>query len=267
MQRRLRPLLAASAVLAALYFLPFVTVESQDQEGRTWRVPFGTWVSGSDGNSVTFSGYRSAYALGRDSDNAMHAGEEIKCYGNTYYYRRDSDVSLTGYTVRSGLPASVTYSYQKGNACLGWSMDDEVAWEIGLLKDADLSVDPQYAADELKWLVIRDGIALNPGIYNDFSRLVKQGVPSILRTLVIEGNERRIVDIQLLEEASEQVVEGQKRESYYRAAVKDADGISEHYYSRYSETTEVNPRTVSVYEKDAVGTEHETVLFVYSVAG
>lgn len=265
--KRFKGLIGAVLVLAAVYFMPFVTVETKDERGSVWRVPFGTSFSGSTDSTVTFSGFRSAYALDRDSANALHAAEEIKCYGNTYYYRKDSDISLSGYSVKGGFPASVTYSYQKGNACLGWTNDDEVAWEIGELKDADLSIDPEYAVSELEWLVIKDGVAMNPGIYNDFSRLVKQGVPSILRTLIIEGNQRTITDIQLLEEAVVQKVGANEQDAYYRVAVKRDSGIEEGYYTRYSETAEVNPRTVSVYEKDELGKEHETVLFIYRIAG
>ena len=170
-----RRILVVIAAVAALYFMPFITVSSSDNANRTWRVPFGTWFSGATENSVTFSGIRSSYALAKDSENALHSGEEIKCYGKTYYYLSDSDVSLDGYHTASGIPASVTFTFQKGNACKGWTGDDEVAWEIGAIEDADLTIDPPKAADDLQWFVIVDGTALNPGIYNDFSRLVKQG--------------------------------------------------------------------------------------------
>ena len=140
MTKRLKPLITACIVLIALYFMPFVTVSSSDGQ-YNWRVPFGTWKTAETEDGVTYTGVRSGYALGKDSDNALHAGKEITCYGNTYYYLEDNDVSLTGYSVKSGFPSSsVTYHYQKGNACLGWTNDDEVAWEAGDLKVADLAV-------------------------------------------------------------------------------------------------------------------------------
>ena len=241
--KRLKAAAAAAAVLAALYFMPFVTLECTDNAGRSWRVPFGTGFSNSTDDSVTFSGYRSAYSLARDSDNAIRSGEETKCYGKTYYYLEDI----------------------KGNACKGWTLDDEVAWEVGALKDADMKIDPMKAAEDLQWFVIVDGKALNPGIYNDFSRLVKQGVFSILRTMIVENGEVTLIDIQLLEEPEIQQAGDNTQEAYYRTAVRTADGIEENYYTRYSETAETSPRIVSVYEKDAEGVEHETVLFTYSV--
>ena len=159
----------------------------------------------------------------------------------------------------------MTYHFEKGNACKGWTLDDEVAWEVGALEDADMTIDPMKAAQDLEWFVIVDGKALNPGIYNDFSRLVKQGVYSILRTMIVENGEVKLIDIQLLETPVEQQAGANKQEAYYRAAVRTADGIEENYYTRYSETAETNPRRVSVFEKDGEGVEHETVLFTYSV--
>lgn len=260
-----RRILVVIAAVAALYFMPFITVSSSDNANRTWRVPFGTWFSGATENSVTFSGIRSSYALAKDSENALHSGEELKCYGKTYYYLSDSDVSLDGYHTASGIPASVTFTFQKGNACKGWTGDDEVAWEIGAIEDADLTIDPQKAADDLQWFVIVDGTALNPGIYNDFSRLVKQGVFSILRTMIVEDGNVKLVDIQLLEYPEKQKVGNNTQEAYYRVAVRTEAGSEERFYTRYSETAEVNPRTVSVYEKDAEGVESETILFTYKI--
>ena len=66
--KRLKAAAVAAAVLAALYFMPFVTLESTDNAGRTWRVPFGTAFSHGSGDSITFSGYRSAYSLAKDSE-------------------------------------------------------------------------------------------------------------------------------------------------------------------------------------------------------
>ena len=258
-------ILIGAAVLLALYFMPFITVQSADNANRTWRVPFGTWFTGATENSVTFSGIRSSYALAKDSENALHSGEEIKCYGKTYYYLKDSDISLVGYQTADGIPASVTFTYQNGNACKGWTSDDEVAWELGAIEDAELSIDPQKAADDLQWFVIVDGVALNPGIYNDFSRLVKQGVFSILRTMIVENGEAKLVDIQLLENPEKQKIGDNEQEAYYRVATRTGKDVSEAFYTRYSETAEVTPRTVSVYEKDAEGMEHEKKLFTYKI--
>ncbi len=265
MNSTLKRVLAAVLILAALYFMPFITVKGTDDISRTWRVPFGTWFEGKTDSTVTFCGVRSSYALAKDSENALHSGEEKKCYGKTYYYLEDSDISLEGYETTGGIPARVTFHFQSGNACAGWTGDDEVAWELGSIKDADLTIDPQKAADDLEWFVIVDGKALNPGIYNDFSRLVKQGVYSILRTMIVENSEVKLIDIQLLENPEIQKVGENEQEAYYRVTVRTGDEITETSYTRYSETAEVTPRTVSVYEKDAEGVEHETVLFEYEI--
>ncbi len=262
--KKIRIVLIAATVLLAVYFMPFITVTASDSFGRVWRVPFGSWFSSAGEDSVTFSNLRSGYAIGRDAANAMHAGEEVKCFGNTYWYLPDSDISLSGYSVSSGIPSAVTYRYQKGNACLGWSRDDEVVWEAGPLAEADLLIDPAAAAEK-NWFVIVDGKAMNPGIYNDFSRLVKQGVTSLLRTLIVEGQDRKLVDIQLLETPVSVTAGKNVQEAYYRTAVRSESGTEEHFYTRYSETNETTPRVVSVYEKDGDGVEHETVLFTYSV--
>ena len=262
--KRLKAVLTGAAVLLALYFMPFVTVLCPGDGDSVWRVPFGCWYADSEEGRVTFSSIRSAYALKKDAANALHASEEIKCYGKTYYYDEGNDVSLIGYETTSGIPSSVTFSYEPGNACLGWSGDDEVAWEIGSLSEADFSIRPEEAAEK-NWFVIVDGKALNPGIYNDFSRLVKQGVYSILRTMIVDGDEVKFVDIQLLEEPVKQMAGENEQDAYYRVAVKTKDGTEENYYTRYSETNETTPRIVSVYEKDGQGVEHETELFIYSV--
>ncbi|MBQ9327098.1 MAG: hypothetical protein IJ225_01000 [Solobacterium sp.] len=262
--KRLKHCIIALAVLLALYFMPFITVMSETPDGDAWRVPLGTWFAEQSETDITFKGPRSAYALARDSEIALHSGEEIKCYGETYYYQEDKDLSLSGYSVSSGLLSSVTYHYLTGNACLGWNEDKEIRWELGELSEADIHTSVEDAIEK-EWLVIENGIALNPWRYNDFSRLVKQGVYSILRTMVIEGEEVTLVDIQLLETPAVQVVGDNEQEAYYRAAIRQGESIQENYYTRYSETAEVNPRVVSVYEKDAEGVEHETVLFTYSL--
>ena len=261
----LRPALSAAAVLAALYFMPFVTVEGKDGAGRQWRVPFGTWFVADTGNEITFRGLRSSYALAKDSENALHSGREIKCCGNTYYYQSDKDVSVSGYETGGGLLSSVTYHYVPGDACLGWTGDDEVAWELGALSEVDPSITPEAAAEK-DWFVVVDGKALNPGIYNDFSRLVKQGVYSILRTMITENGEVTFVDIQLLENPEKVKVGENEQEAFYCVRVRKGDWIEENYYTRYSETAETDPRIVSVYRKDPQGEEQETVLFSYRIS-
>lgn len=248
-------------VVAALYYMPFITVETSDDQGRTWRVPFGLSFVSDDGSTLSFKGIRSGYAVKKDAENAMQSYTETKCYGNTYYYSEDNDVSFSSYDVDG---QTLAYHYVSGNACAGWSDDDEIAWALGDIEEATQGIITDEAVEK-DWFVIEDGIALNPGIYNDFSRLVKQGVYSALRTMIVEGNDISFVDIQLLEEPVIQTVGSNSQEAYYKVTVLKDGEVSEEYYTRYSETADVDPRVVSVYEKDAEGVEHETVLFTYEI--
>ncbi|MCR5230203.1 MAG: hypothetical protein K6D03_08750 [Solobacterium sp.] len=222
MNRRIRMILTAAAVLVFLYFMPFVTTDKADDAGRKWRVPFGMWFTSSDDSSVTFSSIRSGYALTKDAENALQWHEEHTCYGTTYYYDKAADVSLTGYTVENGIPSRLTFTYEHGNACAGWTVDDEIAWEIGDIHEIDFGISTDEAVEK-EWLVIRDGKALDPGVFNNFARLCKQGVFGIMRTMIIEGDSVRFIDIQNLENAK------------YRIAVNDGKTVTENIYSRFSD--------------------------------
>lgn len=258
------------AAMTALYFMPFITVESRDGEGRKWRIPFASWFVSDDGSSLTFASIRSAYAAGKDSANAMHSYEEVTCRGNTYYYDADNDVSFSGYDASSGFPSSVEYHYVSGNACKGWTDDDEVAWAIGDISEADLSISAEDA-EEKGWFVIQNGIALNEPAYNDFSRMVKQGVYSILRTLVIDGPDRKLIDVQLLENPAtveQKNSEGVsvKAEAFFKVVTRSAEGSETNYYTNFSDTK--SDGTYPVQVKASVGSFdnlEETILFEYSL--
>ncbi len=74
----IRPI-AALAVLCALYFMPFVTSGTTDDAGKNWNVPFGVSFVQRTDSSVVFRSFRSAYALGKDAENAVHSYEETGC--------------------------------------------------------------------------------------------------------------------------------------------------------------------------------------------
>ncbi len=270
MNKTVRWICIILAAVIALYFMPFVTVESSDGEGRTWRIPFASWFVSDDGSSLTFASIRSAYAVGKDSANAMHSYAEVTCRGNTYYYDADNDVSFSGYDTSSGIPSSVQYHYVTGNACQGWTDDDEVAWAIGDISEADLSISAADA-EEKGWFVIQDGIALNEPTYNDFSRMAKQGVYSILRTLVIDGDERKLVDVQLLEnpvtvEQKNSEGESVEAEAFFKVVTRTADDTETNYYTNFSDTK--SDGTYPVQVKGSIGSFdnlEETVLFEYSL--
>lgn len=186
-------------VVTALYFMPFITVTKQDANGKPWRVPFGTSFVAQEEGKIQFSGLRSAYSLGKDAENALHSYEEKGCYGNTYYYDKENDVSLKGYTVDGSLMHTLTYEFDNGNACEGWTYDDEVAWPFGKIEDVADTITPEEARNQ-EWFVMEDGKATNIGAYNDFSRMIKQGVYCYQRMVAFEaGKLVQITDIQLLE--------------------------------------------------------------------
>lgn len=236
MKKPLRIAAIIAAVLVAVYFMPFITVNVQDSQGRTWRVPFGTSFVQDTGSELSFSSLRSAYALEHDAANALHSYKVSKCYGNTYYYDSANDVSLSEAAAAGVLPTTLTYQYASGNACAGWTDDDEVAWSFGDIKEAG-KVTTAEAAEEKGWLVIEDGKALNPAVYNDFSRMVKQGVMCYLRTMIIENGSARFIDVQLLESGR------------MRVQTWDGSTATDEEYARFSDTEETDgSKPVYVYK-------------------
>ena len=234
--------IAAAAVLvpAVLYFMPLVVTDAGSPDGRIWHVPAFSSVREVTDDQVNITAFRSAYALGKDAENAMHSYEESKCYGMTYYFDEVNDVSFTGYEVAGGLPAQVTYRYVPGNACAGWTLDDEVAWEDGDPQAVDPHMSPQEAMEK-NWYVVQDGKILNIPQYYDFARMVKQGVFCVKRTVIYEQDHMKIIDVQLLESGrflvtvtedgeknareygrfSEAEINGQKYASVYYGSLED----------------------------------------------
>lgn len=196
MKKSLKITLAVLAALAVCYFMPFITVSTQDSSGRIWRVPFGSSFVSDDGSHLTFASLRSAYALSRDGANAYTSYPEKKCYGKTYHYDEANDVSFTGFTAKAGMMNELVYTYTAGNACSGWTEDDEIAWKYGDIKDTDLNTSADKAK-ELGWLYIENGTAANLAVYNNFSRCIKQEIACYLRALIHENGTVKAVDIQL----------------------------------------------------------------------
>jgi hypothetical protein len=196
MKKNTKRICIVLAVLAALYFMPFVTVNTTASDGRVWRVPFLSSFAEDDGSQLSFTSIRSAYALGKDAANAVHSYTSEKCYGKTYYYDAANDVSLSGYQTSYGLPLStLRYTYEKGDACAGWTEDDEIAWPYTPLKDLDTNVTIQQAQDN-EWAVVQDGVMIYAAPYNDFARLIKEGELGYLRTMIVDNGTTSWVDIQ-----------------------------------------------------------------------
>lgn len=224
--------------------MPFITIQKQDEQNRTWRVPFGTQFLRSEDGKLVFTSFRSAYSLGKDAENAFHMYEEKKCYGKVFYYDQDNDVSFYQHTEEGGLPSTLTYNYEKGDACYGWTLDDEIAWPFGKIEEVDLNLSPEEAMEK-EWIVIQDGVTLNPGAYNDFSRMIKQGVYCYSRAYIIEKGETSIIDIQLLEDAK------------FLVRKRTKDKTTEETYVRFSDSEQADgSKPVTVYkiqDKNAEG--------------
>ena len=243
MKRILPRTIAALAVLCALYFMPFVTSGTADDAGKNWNVPFGSSFVQRTEDSAVFRAFRSAYALGKDADNAMHSYEETGCYGQTYYYDEEQDVSIYAHTEKNGFPSTLTYHFKEGNICAGWTLDDEIAWPFGDPLEAMKGITKEKALEE-GWLVIEDGNCLNVPVYNDFSRMVKQGVFCYLRTVLYEQSECRFIDVQLLENG------------HFRVLYCNGAEVLEKDYIRLSDSEqEDGSKPVFVYEENSAQAE------------
>lgn len=235
MNRSLKILFICIIALVGLYFMPFITTDVIGSNHKTYRAPFGVSFIQDDGEYVCFSSIRSGYALSKDAKNALYSYGETECYGKKYYYDSQNDISYDSIDTKLGLISELRYHYVNGNACEGWTKDDEIAWPFGKIEEVDLMISKE-AALEAEWLVIENGSSLNPAAYNNFSRLVKQGVPSYFRAIQMD-EENSLVDIQLLTDGKFKVLQ------------RDSRGIHEEIYARLSEVIDENGlKNVSVYK-------------------
>lgn len=275
MKKTYRGVLGAIAVIIALYFLPLFVVDVKDANGRIWKGSALSAVKEDTGEAIVFSSFRSAYALRKDGENAVHAHEEKKCRGMSYYYDADHDVSFYAAIAHSGFPNEVALQYQKGNACQGWTTNDEVAWPFGSIQDVDFRMTPETAMEK-GWLVIADGKTENPVVYNDFSNMVKQGVYCYIRTMLYEdGKLTRIVDIQMLEievagsdtDKKEQSAGVQKNTgNAFRVEIREERQTSTETYIRLSDQEENGERPVCVYKNNDAEAQ-ATWLFTVTMQG
>ena len=256
--------LGAVLLAVALYFLPLFATDIQAADGSMWKGPVFSRVQEDTGEAVIFSSLRSAYALQKDGENAVHAHEEKKCRGTSYYYDAENDVSFYGVSGRAGLLNEVALHYQQGDACQGWTTNDEVAWPFGKITDVDFQIKPQEALEK-GWLVIEDGKAANPARYNDFSNMVKQGVYCYLRTMLYEdGRLVRIIDIQMLEiEVPDEERSGDEQKAgiqkntgnAFQVQIRQEQQTSEDTYIRLSDQEVDGVRPVCVYKNNDANAE------------
>lgn len=237
-------------IVVLMYFMPFITIQVKDASNRSWRVPFGTQYKNEEEGKLIFTSYRSAYSLGKDADNAFHMYEENKCYGKTFYYDDTNDVSLYQHEEYGGFPSTLVYSYENGDACYGWELDDEIAWPYGKIEEVDLNLTPEEAMEK-EWIVIQDGKTLNPGAYNDFSRMIKQGVYCYSRAYIIDKGETKIIDIQLLEDGK------------FLVKKRDTETSTEETYVRFTDgELEDGSKPVTVYKIQDKNAEGEILYIV-----
>ena len=239
MKKIIKYICIGAVILVGLYFMPFITVKVTGKDGSTYTAPFGTSFVKKENGSVIFESIRSSYAIDKDADNAFYSYGESECYGKKYFYDKENDISYYEHSATGAFPSKLEYKYEEGNACIGWNTDKEIAFEYGDINEVDMSMDKETAIDK-GYFVIADDAAVNIGQYNDYSRLVKQGVFSYLRTVIYENNKMvRIIDIQLLEDAKFKVLE------------RDETTSTEKVYVRFSDTEkEDGSKDVCVYEKN-----------------
>ena len=250
-------------LVVAVYFLPLVVVDVKGSDGSIWKGPVLSSISSIADGSVTFSSVRSAYALGKDGENAIHYHTENTCRGISYYYDENNNVSFYGEETKAGFPLNnVTLQYEQGDACEGWTTNDEVAWPFGSISDVDWNI-TQEEAKAKDWLVIVDGKALNPGVYNDFSNMVKQGVYCLIRTVIYEGDSvSKIIDIQMMEievegEDTDDTMAGIQKNTgnSFHVTIRTEDGVTEDDYIRLSDNEEDGKKPVLVYKENDANAE------------
>ncbi len=252
MSKKIKIALYVVIGLILLNLMPFITVQTKDDAGRSWRVPFASRFVSKDDTSVSFKSIRSKYALEKDSQNALHSYTEVKCYGKKYFYDKANDVTILDAKVDGSLlNHRLTYSLEGGNLCGGWTNDDEVAFAFGPIDDVDLNISVEEALEK-EWFVVKDGKALNAAAYHDFARMVKQGVYCMERMIVIDGNHRSIVDMQVMESCPKP----------FRVTVRDETGIRSNYYARFTDQEVGNKKIVQVYEVQS-SDEEPLVLFEF----
>lgn len=229
--KKIKIVVIVIVALIGLYFLPLFAIDV-NANGKTYRVPVFSFFQSQNENSITFASVRSAYALGKDGENALHHFEEVRCYGQDYFYDASSDHTYEKISLKSGLLNQIIFHYQQGNTCKGWTTDDEIAWPFQDIKTVVGLTRRQVV--EKEYFVIGNPNE-NVGKYRDFSRFAKQGVLSYLRTYI--ENENRWIDIQLLEDGK------------FKVTTLEQDGkVETTLYARFSEEIEGNLIKVLMYK-------------------
>ncbi len=198
MKVKLTIVLVALAVIIGLYFMPFTTTTTNSEiSGYSFVVPSFTSFDSEEQNNVVFDSLRSSYALSKDVENALAAYESITCKTVTYYYDEMQDITINSATLHAGFPFnSVTYNYQQGNPCLGWSIDDEVAYPYQNLEQLPQELDLEAMVD-MGYFVVDQGKALNYERYDRFIVNQNNGILDYLRIVnVLDDQNTVIIDLQ-----------------------------------------------------------------------
>ena len=177
--------------------------------------------------------------------NAIDSYSEMKCFGKVYHYSKENDVSISGYEIKGKFHPEIIYHFEKGNACLGWSKNEEVAFPYGPINQMQLDKVPNDW-QEMGIFVIEDEEAWNQAIYNQFAQRAQRGICSFLRTYILkDGTPIKVIDLQVLDTNQDRIL----------LKVKDADGIHEQRYSRLQFIDENNEKKVEAYSEEATTNE------------
>ncbi len=67
---------------------------------------------------ANFKTIRSSSIIKKELEKIMNSKSKLSCNGKTYYYDKDSDVTITEYSIDGGLLfTKFKITYVKGNAC------------------------------------------------------------------------------------------------------------------------------------------------------
>ncbi len=198
-------------LMVGAYFLPLPTNRTNPtDDGHRFVVPSFMMVEQSSESSVTFTSFRSNYALTKDLANALATYDVVVCQATQYYYDESEDIAITKATLNADqLLNTLTYEYVSSNPCLGWTTDDEVKYYY-----SDLSaLDEELVVEELldtNYVIITEDETHNIDYINSFYHNHQNSIPAYLR-IVDLSKEQTVVDFQHLQDNTVRITVDQTR--------------------------------------------------------
>lgn len=223
-------------IVVAAYFMPFIVTDAKSDAGEIIKVPFGAFDVQDHGDEVTFKSMRNSYGVGKDMENAMMSYEVSNCYNRVIYYDELNDKSFTGFEVKQdGIYSQGIYSYEKGNACKGWSNDLAIKYELPLLEDVKYDFNKALKDDDVA-VLYKDGTLKKDQLVYGFINNVRLGQLSMCRIVTEDG----IIDLQVLEDGT------------YEVRTKIGDEITTKVYkhmNQFDDDTEIVAYNTKGYDK------------------